>query len=137
MLFRSPPRLEADQGLSRDARATELLNRRGERVFMQIPLQISCENVELSEAIRTTIEREVERLEQHQHHITGCRVGVIAPSEKHRHGSVYRINIWVTIPPTRTSWSAISHPMIGVCVEVAIKEAFAAVRRQIEALARR
>jgi len=27
---------------------------------MQIPLQISCENAELSEAIRATIEREVD-----------------------------------------------------------------------------
>src|ERR1700738_1838698 len=33
-----------------------------------------------------------------QHHITGCRVAVVAPSTKHRHGAVYRINIWVTIP---------------------------------------
>jgi ribosome-associated translation inhibitor RaiA len=102
---------------------------------MQTPLQISSENAELSEAVRAAIEREVERLEQHQHHITGCRVAVIAPSAKHRHGSVYRINIWVTIPPHENI--VVSHQPSGdrgnVHVEVAIRDAFAAARRQIDA----
>jgi len=106
---------------------------------MQIPLQISCENAELSEAARVAIEREVERLEQYQHHITGCRVAVVAPSTKHRHGSVYRINIWVTIPPHENI--VVSHQPSDdrghVHVEVSIKEAFAAARRQIEALVHR
>jgi ribosome-associated translation inhibitor RaiA len=66
---------------------------------MQIPLQISFENAEPSEAVRAAIGHEVERLEKYQHRITGCRVAVVAPSTKHRHGAVYRINIWVTIPP--------------------------------------
>src|SRR5256886_16876543 len=70
-----------------------------ERLFMQIPLQISFENAEPSEAVRAAIGHEVERLEKYQHPITGCRVAVVAPSTKHRHGAVYRINIWVTIPP--------------------------------------
>jgi ribosome-associated translation inhibitor RaiA len=86
---------------------------------MQIPLQVMFENAEPSEAVRAAIGHEVERLEKYQHHITGCRVAVVAPSRKHRHGAVYRINIWVTIPPH------------------AIKDAFAAARRQIEALAQR
>src|SRR5438034_10024194 len=66
---------------------------------MQIPLQISFENAEPSEAVRAAIGHEVEPLEKYQHRITGCRVAVVAPSTKHRHGAVYRINIWVTIPP--------------------------------------
>jgi ribosome-associated translation inhibitor RaiA len=102
---------------------------------MQIPLQISCENGTLSEAARAAIEHEVERLEQYQHHITGCRVAVVAPSTKHRHGSVYRINIWVTIPPHENV--VVSHQPSEdrghVDVESSIKDAFAAARRQIEA----
>ena len=70
-----------------------------ERLFMQIPLQISFENAEPSEAVRAAIRHEVDRLEKYQHHIIGCRVAVVAPSTKQRHGAVYRINIWVTIPP--------------------------------------
>lgn len=61
---------------------------------MQIALQISFENAKLPKASRTAIEHEVERLEKYRHHITGCRVGVVAPSTKHRHDAVYRINIW-------------------------------------------
>ena len=106
---------------------------------MQIPLQISFENMEPSEAARAAIGREVERLEKYRHHITGCRVAVIAPSTKHRHGSVYRINIWVTIPPHENI--VVSHQPSDdrshMHVEVAIKDAFAAARRQIEALAQR
>jgi hypothetical protein len=59
-----------------------------ERLFMQIPLQISFENAEPSEAVRVAIEHEVERLEKYHHHIIGCRVAVVAPSTKHRHGAV-------------------------------------------------
>jgi hypothetical protein len=73
------------------------------------------------------IGHEVERLEKYQHHITGCRVAVVAPSTKHRHGAVYRINIWVTIPPHENI--VVSHQPSDdrghVHVEVAIKHAFA------------
>ena len=106
---------------------------------MQIPLQISFENAEPSEAAHAVIGHEVERLEKYQRHITGCRVAVVGPSRKHRHGAVYRINIWVTIPPHENI--VVSHQSSGdqshVHVEVAIRDAFAAARRQIEALAQR
>jgi ribosome-associated translation inhibitor RaiA len=116
-----------------------LRSRLPERAFMQIPLQINFENEEQSEAARAAIELEVKRLEQYQHHITGCRVAVVAPSTKHRHGSVYRINIWVTIPPHENI--IVSHQPSDdrghVHAEAAIKDAFAAARRQIEGLAHR
>ena len=97
------------------------------------------ENAEPSEAVHAAIGHEVERLEKYQHHITGCRVAVVAPSTKHRHGAVYRINIWVTIPPHENI--LVSHQpsndQTHVHVEVAIKDAFAAARHQIEALTQR
>ena len=103
---------------------------------MQIPLQINSDHVDLSQAARTAIEHEVERLERSEHHITGCRVAVVAPSTKHRQGGVYRINIWLTIPPHENV--VVSHQpsddrghedVLG-----SIKDAFAAARRQIEGL---
>ena len=103
---------------------------------MQIPLQVMFENAEPSEVVRAAIGHEVDRLEKYQHHITGCRVAVVAPSTKHRHGAVYRINIWVTIPPHENI--VVSHQpsddrghedVLG-----SIKDAFAAARRQIEDL---
>jgi len=105
---------------------------------MQIPLQVSCENAELSETSRVAIEHEIERLEKYQHHITGCRVAVVAPSAKHRHSSVYRINIWITIPPHENI--VVSHQPSDdrghADAEGSIREAFAAARRQIRALAK-
>jgi hypothetical protein len=63
---------------------------------MQIPPQISFENMQPSDAVRAEIRRGVERLEKYRHHVT------VAPRTKHRHGSIYCINVWVTIPPKRT-----------------------------------
>src|SRR5436305_14571217 len=106
---------------------------------MQIPLQISFENAEPSEAVRAAIGHEVERLEKYQRRITGCRVAVVAPSTKHRHGAVYRINIWVTIPPHDNIVARHQPPddRRQMHVEMATKDRFAAARRQIETLAQR
>ena len=91
-------------------------------------LQVMFENAEPSEVVRAAIGHEVERLEKYQHHITRCRVAVVAPSTKHRHGAVYRINIWVTIPPHGNIVVSLqpSGDRGHVHVEVAIKDAFAA-----------
>jgi ribosome-associated translation inhibitor RaiA len=121
-----------------DAKPMELVHL-PERQFMQIPLQISCEHADLSETVRAAIEHEAERLEEYQHHITGCRVAVVAPSAKHHQGAVFRINIWVTIPPHENI--VVSHQPNDdrghEHVLVSIKDAFAAARRQIEALPKR
>jgi ribosome-associated translation inhibitor RaiA len=104
---------------------------------MQIPLQLNFEGTEPSEAVRAAIEDEVERLEKHNHHIIGCRVTVIGPSHKHRHGIGFQIHIWLTVPPHENI--VVNHaPSEGARyehVEVAIKDAFAAARRQVDDLA--
>jgi|ERR1700722_8527108 ribosome-associated translation inhibitor RaiA len=104
---------------------------------MQIPLQLTFEGTEPSEAVRAAIEHEVERLETHNRNIIGCRVAVIAPSHKHRHGTGFQIRIWVTIPPHENvvvDYVPTNDPRYEH-VEVAVREAFAAARRQIDDLA--
>ena len=104
---------------------------------MQIPLQVTFEGCDPSEATCAAIEREVERLEKHNRHIIGCRVVVIAPSQKHRHGTGFQVHISLTIPPhenvivnhARSDDSRYEH------VEAAVREAFASARRQIDDLA--
>src|ERR1700737_2393974 len=101
---------------------------------MQIAPEITFEGSESSDAARAQILSEIERLETHNQRITGCRVNVIAPSPKHRHGSGFQVHIWLTIPPhenivvdhERSDDARYEH------VEVAIKDAFSAVRRQID-----
>jgi len=103
---------------------------------MQIPLQVNFEGSDPSEPVRAAIEREVERLEKHNSQIIGCRVAVIAPGHKHRHGSGFRVHISLTVPPhkniivnhTPSDDNQYEH------VEVVVKDAFASARRQLDEL---
>jgi hypothetical protein len=54
---------------------------------MQIAPEITFEGSESSLAALELILKEIERLETHNQRITGCRVSIIAPSQKHRHGT--------------------------------------------------
>src|ERR1700722_11304157 len=107
------------------------------RTEMQIDPEITFEGSEPSPAAREVILKEIERLETHNQRITGCRVTVIAPSHKHRHGTGFQVHIWLTIPPhenivvnhTATDEARHEH------AQVAIKDAFAAARRQVDDLA--
>jgi ribosome-associated translation inhibitor RaiA len=105
---------------------------------MQIPLQVTFEGTAPDETVRAEIEREAERLEKHNHDIIGCRVAVIAPSDRHRHGTGFQVRIWVTMPPHENI--VVNHVPTDdpryEHAEVAVKEAFAAARRQIDDLAR-
>ena len=104
---------------------------------MQIAPEITFEGSEPSPAARDAILKEIERLEIHNQRITGCRVSVIAPGHKHRHGTGFQVHIWLTIPPhenivvnhTATDDARHEH------AQVAIKDAFAAARRQVDDLA--
>ncbi len=104
---------------------------------MQIAPEITFEGFEPSPAAREAILKEIERLETHNQRITGCRVSVAAPSLKHRHGTGFQVHIWLTLPPhenivvNRSPVDDARHEH----VEVAIKDAFASARRQVDALA--
>jgi ribosome-associated translation inhibitor RaiA len=104
---------------------------------MQIPLQVTFEGCDASDVVRAAIEREVERLEQHNRHIIRCRVAVIAPSHKHRHGTGFQVHVSLTIPPHENVIvnHAPSDDNRYEHIEVAVREAFASARRQIDDLA--
>jgi ribosome-associated translation inhibitor RaiA len=108
-----------------------------ERSKMQIAPQITFEGSESSDAARVQILSEIERLETHNDRVTGCRVNVIAPSHKHRHGTGFQVHISLTIPPHQNIVvnNSASDDARHAYAEVAIKDAFVAARRQIDALA--
>jgi len=54
---------------------------------MQVPLDITFENSEPSEAIRSEVEKQAKRLEKFHDRITSCSVAVIAPQTRHRKGA--------------------------------------------------
>ena len=104
---------------------------------MQITPQITFEGSDSSDAARDQILSEIGRLEHHNRRITGCRVKVIAPSHKHRHGIGFQVHIWLTVPPHENI--VVNHTgsddARNEYAQVAIKDAFAAARRQVDALA--
>jgi hypothetical protein len=105
---------------------------------MQIAPQITFEGSESSDAARDVIIREMARLETHNKRITGCRVTVIAPSNKRRHGTGFQVHIWLTIPPHENivvNNNSASADARHQHAEVAIKDAFAVARRHVDALA--
>jgi ribosome-associated translation inhibitor RaiA len=104
---------------------------------MQITPQITFEGSESSDAARDVITREIARLETHYKRITGCRVSVIAPSHKHRHGTGFQVHIWLTIPSYENIVvnNLASDDARHEHAEAAIKDAFAAARRQVDAIA--
>src|ERR1700732_2289280 len=54
---------------------------------MQVPLDITFQNSEPSETIRSEVERQAKRLEKFHDRITSCHVTVIAPTMQHRIGA--------------------------------------------------
>jgi cold shock CspA family protein len=107
--------------------------------MMQIPVQISFENMDPNEGLRAEIERHVLRLEQFHPHITGCRVTISAPKTRHHSGQPYQVSLRLTAPPhqdvsvTRQHGDRPDHEY----VKVALKDAFAAAERQLEDVVRR
>jgi hypothetical protein len=106
---------------------------------MQIPLQVAFQGCEPSDPVRASIEREFERLEAHDRRITSGRVTVIGPSDNRPHRAGFQIHILLTIPPKDNI--VVSHSAQDdkrhEYAEVAVKDAFAAARRQIDDLRQR
>lgn len=105
---------------------------------MQIPLQITYRNVDQSDAIEARIREKAKKLERFAEHITSCRVTVEAPHKHHHKGKTYAVKIDVTLPGEEIVASR--HPdqhQAHEDIYVAIRDAFHAVRRQLEDYVRR
>lgn len=104
---------------------------------MKTLLQVTFEGCAPLDSLRTEIEREAARLKTHNDSITGCRVAVIAPSDKHRHGTGYQVRIMVSLPPHQDL--VVNHTPSDDAryehAEVAVREAFSSARRQVDDLA--
>ena len=105
---------------------------------MQIPLQITFQNMDPSDAIEAHVREKAARLERFSEHVTSCRVTVEAP-HKHKHkGTIYEVKIDITVPGSEIVVS--KHPGENHAHEdvyVAIRDAFDAAKRQLEDHVRR
>lgn len=105
---------------------------------MQLPLQITFRHMEPSAAIEANIRERAEKLDQFCDHIMSCRV-VVEPAHKHHHkGNLFHVRLDVTVPDgelvvKRDPGEHHAHED----AYVSIRDAFDAMRRQLEDYVRR
>jgi ribosomal subunit interface protein len=99
---------------------------------MQVPLQISAQDVSLSEAAEGNIRAKAASLETYYDGIVGCRVVVEGPVRHHRRGP-YTVRIDLSVPGTEL----VVDRHADEDLYVAIRDAFDSARRRLEDYARR
>jgi len=100
---------------------------------MQLPLQVTFRHMETSEALLADIEEKAEKLDRFSDQIMACRVVVEAPHQHHHKGNLFHISVDLTVPggeivASRTADEHHAHED----VYVAVRDAFNAVKRQLE-----
>ena len=100
---------------------------------MELPLQISFRGMDTSPATEALIRERAEKLDRFHDRITGCRVVVEAHHRHQRKGRIYHVRVDVTVPGHeivvgREPDQHHAHEDI----KVAVRDAFDAMRRQLE-----
>jgi ribosomal subunit interface protein len=99
---------------------------------MQIPLQISLHGIERSNALYTAIQDKAAKLERYYDRIISCRV-VLELNARHKHqGRQFNVRIDVKVPGGEIAVNR-EH---SEDLQIALRDAFDAARRQIEDYAR-
>jgi cold shock CspA family protein/ribosome-associated translation inhibitor RaiA len=105
---------------------------------MQIPLQITFQDVERTESAEVLIARHAEKLERFSDRITSCRVVVSAPHRHQQRGRHFAVRVDITVP--RKEIVVNRQPAkkdVHTRLEPAIRDAFATAVRRLEDYARR
>lgn len=100
---------------------------------MQLPLEIAFHNIDRSPSMETEIRQRAEKLEKFAADIVSCRVTVEAPHKHQQHGRLFRVSVDVHLPGIEVV--ANRNPSEHHEHEdpyVAIRDAFDAVRRQVQ-----
>jgi ribosomal subunit interface protein len=105
---------------------------------MQLPLQIQFRNLDPSPAIEARVRERVASLEKYYSPIMSCRVVVEAHHKHHHQGNLFHVRVDLKVPEaelvaSREPGEHHAHED----VYVAIRDAFDAIRRQLEDYARR
>lgn len=105
---------------------------------MKLPLQVTFRRMEHSDTLEQAIREHVEELEQFYSDIMSCRVMVEPHSQHHRQGNIYHVRIDLTLPGKELVVSReADQNHAHEDVYVAVRDAFNAMRRQLEDVARK
>ena len=100
---------------------------------MPLPLQVTFRGLDPSEAIARLVRSKARRLERFNERVASCHVTVEAPPQHRRKGGTYRVSVKLLVPGgeiVASRESAKNHAHEDVYV--ALRDAFAAVVRQLE-----
>lgn len=105
---------------------------------LELEPQITFRNIASSPAIEENVRQHLAKLERFHKHIISCRVTIEAPHRHHHKGQLYQVTIDLSVPggellANRGSDKDHAHED----VYVAIRDAFQALRRQLEQFARK
>jgi cold shock CspA family protein/ribosome-associated translation inhibitor RaiA len=105
--------------------------------MMEVPLSITFRNVDRSEWIEEDVRSHVDKLDGLCDRITACKVVIEAPHKHHKHGNLFRVQVHLTVPRRELTVNRDKgdHPE-HADLHVAIRDAFQAMRRQVEEYAR-
>lgn len=101
---------------------------------METPLEIVFEGMKSSDSLKQRIESEIAKLEQFHGRITSCRAVIEAPHRRGRKGHLYTVKLHLNLPGggeiavSRDPGQNHAHED----AYVAIRDAFAAARRQLQ-----
>lgn len=106
---------------------------------MQIPLQITFRDMEPSDAVEARIREKVAKLDHFYDQNMSCRVMVEAPHAHHHKGKLFQVRIDLTVPEGELLVTHEHHHKDPAHedVYVAIRDAFDAMKRQLEDYARK
>jgi cold shock CspA family protein/ribosome-associated translation inhibitor RaiA len=100
---------------------------------MEVPVNITCHNLDRSEWIEEDVRNHLAKLEEYYDRITACQVVVEAPHRHHRHGNLYRVRLVMSVSNREL---VVDHDRGDrpehADLHVAIRDAFHALRRQLE-----
>jgi ribosomal subunit interface protein len=105
---------------------------------MKLPLELVFRNLPQSDAIEANVRERATKLDALFPDITSCRVVVEADHKHHYKGNLYHVGIDITVPGAELVANREPHNNHAhEDVYVAIRDAFDAIRRQLEDHARR
>jgi ribosome-associated translation inhibitor RaiA len=100
---------------------------------MQLPLQVTFHGLPASESVERSVRQHVTDLEAAFPRIVSCRVSIELPHRHRQQGGRYRVRVDLGVPGRHAvATHAAEEDPAHEDVHVAIRDAFRAVKRQLE-----
>jgi cold shock CspA family protein len=100
---------------------------------MQVPLEIRFHNLDHSPFVEAAVREAAKKLERYADQIIRCQVTIEAPHKHHHQGNLFKVTVDVRLPGGEVIASrGPSEHHAHEDAKVALRDAFKAVRRQIQ-----